>query len=70
MFAFANSSQGRTAIAATYDGKCTFYEGESLKWITQVNANPKAKGSAGKKITGLEILPGGAKVRPIDSSDR
>ncbi|XP_031553954.1 WD repeat-containing protein 44-like [Actinia tenebrosa] len=62
--------QGRFAVVGTYDGRCIFYETERLKYHTQwqVRSSSRNKRSRGRKISGIEPMPGEEKVL-ITSND-
>lgn len=59
-----NSFQnGKFTVVGTYDGRCIFYETEQLKYFTQINVrSTRGKNAKGRKITGIEPLPGEDKV--------
>uniref|UniRef100_A0A2C9JF22 WD repeat-containing protein 44 n=1 Tax=Biomphalaria glabrata TaxID=6526 RepID=A0A2C9JF22_BIOGL len=60
---------GRLAVVGTYDGKCIFYTTEQLKYYTMVNVrSSRGKNSKGRKITGIETMPGEEKIL-ITSND-
>ncbi|XP_059148415.1 WD repeat-containing protein 44-like isoform X2 [Physella acuta] len=60
---------GRLAVVGTYDGKCIFYTTEQLKYYTMVNVrSSRGKNSKGRKITGIESMPGEEKIL-ITSND-
>ncbi|KAK3724341.1 hypothetical protein QZH41_010850 [Actinostola sp. cb2023] len=61
--------QGRFAVVGTYDGRCIFYETERLKYHTQWQVSPtRNKRARGRKISGIEPMPGEEKVL-ITSND-
>jgi len=69
---------GETVIVGSYDGRCSFYETEGLKWKTQRYVKSRGNAKTGKKITGIDIMPGGktilitsndSRVRLYDLSD-
>ncbi|XP_048588390.1 WD repeat-containing protein 44 [Nematostella vectensis] len=61
--------QGRFAVIGTYDGRCIFYETERLKYHTQWQVRSgRNKRSRGRKISGIEPMPGEEKVL-ITSND-
>jgi len=67
--AVAFAEDGKTSIAASYNGKCTFFDTDGLKWKTQIHVHSsRGKNRKGKKITGMEVMPGGAKML-ITSND-
>lgn len=60
---------GKFTVVGTYDGRCIFYETEQLKYFTQINVrSTRGKNAKGRKITGIEPLPGEDKVL-ITSND-
>ncbi|XP_052214774.1 WD repeat-containing protein 44-like isoform X2 [Dreissena polymorpha] len=62
---------GKFAVVGTYDGKCIFYSTEHLKYYTQIHVrSTRGKNSKGKKITGIEPLPGEDKVLVTSNDSR
>ncbi|XP_070539209.1 WD repeat-containing protein 44-like isoform X2 [Ptychodera flava] len=60
---------GRFAVVGTYDGRCVFYDTEHLKYFTQIHVrSTRGKNAKGRKITGIEPLPGQDKIL-ITSND-
>lgn len=60
---------GKFAAVGTYDGRCIFYETERLKYHTQWQVRPlRNKKARGRKISGIEPMPGEDKVL-ITSND-
>ncbi|XP_042232283.1 WD repeat-containing protein 44-like isoform X2 [Homarus americanus] len=60
---------GKFTVVGTYDGRCIFYETEQLKYYTQIYVrSTRGKNAKGRKITGIEPLPGEDKVL-ITSND-
>ncbi|XP_065840723.1 WD repeat-containing protein 44-like isoform X1 [Oscarella lobularis] len=60
---------GKYAVAGTYDGRCLFYDTEHLKYHTQIHAkSTRGKNAKGRKIAGIEPMPGEDKVL-ITSND-
>lgn len=54
---------GKFTVVGTYDGRCIFYETEQLKYYTQIYVrSTRGKNAKGRKITGIEPLPGEDKV--------
>ncbi|CAG8492706.1 19744_t:CDS:2 [Racocetra fulgida] len=50
---------GKMAVAGSLSGKCLFYETDGLKYNTQIHVkSARGKNSQGKKITGIESMPG------------
>ena len=55
---------GKFAVVGTYDGRCIFYSTDQLKYHTMINArSTRGKNSEGRKVTGIEQMPGEDKVR-------
>ncbi|XP_053404218.1 WD repeat-containing protein 44-like [Mercenaria mercenaria] len=62
---------GKFAVVGTYDGKCIFFSTEHLKYYTQIHVrSTRGKNSRGKKITGIEPLPGEDKVLVTSNDSR
>ncbi|KAJ7382027.1 WD repeat-containing protein 44 [Desmophyllum pertusum] len=60
---------GKFAVVGTYDGRCIFYETERLKYHTQWQVRAaRNKKACGRKISGIEPMPGEDKVL-ITSND-
>uniref|UniRef100_T2MCM9 WD repeat-containing protein 44 n=1 Tax=Hydra vulgaris TaxID=6087 RepID=T2MCM9_HYDVU len=60
---------GKLAVVGTYDGRCIFYDTERLKYHTQVTVrSSRGKNARGRKISGIEPMPGQDKVL-ITSND-
>ncbi|KAI1234837.1 hypothetical protein IHE44_0003220 [Lamprotornis superbus] len=54
---------GKYAVIGTYDGRCIFYDTEHLKYHTQIHVrSTRGRNRVGRKITGIEPLPGENKV--------
>ena len=54
---------GKFAVVGTYDGRCIFYSTDQLKYHTMINArSTRGKNSEGRKVTGIEQMPGEDKV--------
>uniref|UniRef100_A0ABM0MX39 WD repeat-containing protein 44 n=1 Tax=Saccoglossus kowalevskii TaxID=10224 RepID=A0ABM0MX39_SACKO len=50
---------GKFAVVGTYDGRCIFYDTEHLKYFTQIHVrSTRGKNAKGRKITGIDPLPG------------
>jgi hypothetical protein len=50
-------------VIGTYDGRCVFYTTENLKYHTQIHVrSSRGRNSQGRKITGIEPMPGEDKV--------
>uniref|UniRef100_A0A8C3YAN3 WD repeat-containing protein 44 n=1 Tax=Catharus ustulatus TaxID=91951 RepID=A0A8C3YAN3_CATUS len=57
---------GKYAVIGTYDGRCIFYDTEHLKYHTQIHVrSTRGRNRVGRKITGIEPLPGENKVLPF-----
>ena len=65
------SPDGKQAIVGSYKGKCRFYQTEGMKfeYVTQIDVKSTRGSSRGKKITGLEYMPGVDKLLLITSND-
>ncbi|XP_062522121.1 WD repeat-containing protein 44-like isoform X2 [Corticium candelabrum] len=62
---------GKFAVAGTYDGRCLFYDTEHLKYHTQIHArSTRGKNAKGRKITGIEPMPGENKVLVTSNDSR
>ncbi|XP_038563718.1 WD repeat-containing protein 44 [Micropterus salmoides] len=54
---------GKYAVIGTYDGRCIFYDTERLKYHTQIHVrSTRGRNKVGRKITGIEPLPGENKI--------
>lgn len=61
-FPFQN---GKFAVAGTYDGRCIFFSTDQLKYYTMIHVrSTRGKNSQGRKVTGIEPMPGEDKVSP------
>ncbi|CAG8660611.1 21428_t:CDS:2 [Cetraspora pellucida] len=50
---------GKMAVAGSLSGLCLFYETDGLKYNTQIHVkSARGRNSQGKKITGIESMPG------------
>ncbi|XP_019805081.1 WD repeat-containing protein 44 isoform X3 [Sagmatias obliquidens] len=59
---------GKYAVIGTYDGRCIFYDTEHLKYHTQIHVrSTRGRNKVGRKITGIEPLPGENKVLGIQN---
>ncbi|ETE71934.1 WD repeat-containing protein 44, partial [Ophiophagus hannah] len=55
---------GKYAVIGTYDGRCIFYDTEHLKYHTQIHVrSTRGRNRVGRKITGIEPLPGENKYK-------
>lgn len=60
---------GKFAVVGTYDGRCIFYITDRLKYHTQIHVrSSRGRNSVGRKITGVEPMPGEDKIL-ITSND-
>ena len=51
-------------MVGTYDGRCIFYSTDQLKYYTMIHVrSTRGKNSQGRKVTGIEPMPGEDKVR-------
>ena len=54
---------GKFAVVGTYDGRCIFYLTDTLKYHTMIHVrSSRGKNSQGRKVTGIEPMPGEDKV--------
>ncbi|CAI2179479.1 9176_t:CDS:2 [Funneliformis geosporum] len=50
---------GKMSVAGSFSGLCLFYETDGLKYNTQIHVkSSRGRNSHGKKITGIEAMPG------------
>lgn len=61
---------GKLAVAGTYDGRCIFYETEHLKYHTQIHVRSRHGKNRGRKISGIEPLPGEDKILVTSNDSR
>jgi len=61
---------GKLAVAGTYDGRCIFYETEHLKYHTQIHVRSRHGKNRGRKISGVEPLPGEDKLLVTSNDSR
>lgn len=62
---------GRLAVVGTYDGRCIFYTTDQLKYYTMLNVrSTRGKNSKGRKITGIESMPGEEKILVTSNDSR
>ncbi|XP_018607065.1 WD repeat-containing protein 44-like [Scleropages formosus] len=62
---------GKYAVIGTYDGRCIFYDTEHLKYHTQIHVrSTRGRNRAGRKITGIEPLPGENKILVTSNDSR
>ncbi|XP_035703924.1 WD repeat-containing protein 44 isoform X2 [Folsomia candida] len=60
---------GKFAVVGTYDGRCIFYHTEQLKYHTQIIVH-RRKRMTGRKITGIEPMPGEDKILVTSNDSR
>lgn len=61
---------GKLAVVGTYDGRCIFYETEHLKYHTQIHVKSRHGKNKGRKISGVEPLPGEDKLLVTSNDSR
>ncbi|KAA0185741.1 hypothetical protein HAZT_HAZT010879 [Hyalella azteca] len=62
---------GAYTVVGTYDGRCLFYTTNQLKYNTQFNVrSARGKNPRGRKITGIEPLPGENKILVTSNDSR
>ena len=62
-FSFCVFQGGRFAVVGSYDGRCLFYSTDQLKYHTQIHVrSSRGKNARGRKISGIEPMPGEDKV--------
>uniref|UniRef100_A0A8C1ZAF8 WD repeat-containing protein 44 n=2 Tax=Cyprinus carpio TaxID=7962 RepID=A0A8C1ZAF8_CYPCA len=62
---------GKYAVIGTYDGRCIFYDTERLKYHTQIHVrSTRGRNRVGRKITGIEPLPGENKILVTSNDSR
>lgn len=60
---------GNFAVVGSYDGRCIFYNTDQLRYHTQIHVrSSRGKNARGRKITGIEPMPGETKIL-ITSND-
>ncbi|KAL0275096.1 UNVERIFIED_CONTAM: hypothetical protein PYX00_003062 [Menopon gallinae] len=60
---------GKFAVVGSYDGRCIFYNTDRLKYHTTIHVrSTRGKNSTGRKISGIEPMPGEDKIL-ITSND-
>ncbi|KAI7863889.1 WD40-repeat-containing domain protein [Spinellus fusiger] len=63
---------GKTVCAGSYIGQCFFYDTDGLKYNTQMSVSESKNPKKGRKITGIEAMPGisaGDEMLLITSND-
>nr|XP_040567138.1 LOW QUALITY PROTEIN: WD repeat-containing protein 44-like [Lepeophtheirus salmonis] len=62
---------GKFAVVGTYDGRCVFYITDQLKYHTMINVrSARGKNSRGRKVTGIEPMPGEDKILVTSNDSR
>ncbi|XP_025080244.1 WD repeat-containing protein 44-like [Pomacea canaliculata] len=62
---------GRLAVVGTYDGRCIFYTTDQLKYYTMLHVrSTRGKNARGRKITGIESMPGEEKILVTSNDSR
>eukprot|EP00095_Tigriopus_kingsejongensis_P010859 maker-scaffold592_size129239-snap-gene-0.21 protein:Tk10859 transcript:maker-scaffold592_size129239-snap-gene-0.21-mRNA-1 annotation:"wd repeat-containing protein 44-like" len=62
---------GKFAVAGTYDGRCIFYSTDQLKYYTMIHVrSTRGKNSQGRKVTGIEPMPGEDKILVTSNDSR
>ena len=60
---------GKFAVVGTYDGRCIFYSTDQLKYYTMIHVrSTRGKNSEGRKVTGIEPMPGEDKVIKLSAA--
>ncbi|XP_063706833.1 WD repeat-containing protein 44 isoform X4 [Culicoides brevitarsis] len=62
---------GKFAVVGSYDGRCLFYNTDQLKYHTQIHVrSTRGKNATGKKISGIEPMPGEDKILVTSNDSR
>ncbi|XP_046396357.1 WD repeat-containing protein 44 isoform X2 [Ischnura elegans] len=62
---------GKFAVVGSYDGRCIFYTTEQLRYHTQIHVrSTRGKNSKGRKISGIEPMPGEDKILVTSNDSR
>lgn len=62
---------GKFAVLGSYDGRCIFYNTDQLKYHTQIHVrSTRGKNSTGRKISGIEPMPGEDKILVTSNDSR
>lgn len=58
-------------MVGSYDGRCIFYTTDQLKYHTQIDVrSTRGKNSTGRKISGIEPMPGEDKILVTSNDSR
>jgi len=64
-------SSGKFAVVGTYDGRCIFYSTDQLKYHTTIDVrSTRGKNARGRKVTGIEPMPGEDKILVTSTDSR
>ncbi|XP_026820788.1 WD repeat-containing protein 44 [Rhopalosiphum maidis] len=62
---------GKFAVVGSYDGRCIFYTTDQLRYHTQIHVrSTRGRNSTGRKISGIEPMPGEDKVLVTSNDSR
>lgn len=62
---------GKFAVVGTYDGRCIFYSTDHLKYHTTIHVrSSRGKNAQGRKVTGIEPMPGEDKIMVTSNDSR
>lgn len=62
---------GKFAVIGTYDGRCIFYNTDQLKYHTTIHVrSSRGKNRTGRKISGIEPMPGEDKILVTSNDSR
>lgn len=68
---FHHLQNGKFAVVGSYDGRCIFYNTDQLKYHTQIHVrSSRGKNSTGRKISGIEPMPGEDKILVTSNDSR
>ncbi len=63
--------RGEFAVVGSYDGRCIFYKTDQLAYYTQIHVrSTRGKNSRGRKISGIEPMPGEDKILVTSNDSR
>ena len=58
-------------MVGTYDGRCIFYSTDHLKYHTTIHVrSSRGKNAQGRKVTGIEPMPGEDKIMVTSNDSR